>query len=180
MQNCKPIKRMGILNISILLMIYWWANPCQAHKFLSRGQNVAIVAISYIKVLTELERFFERSKKTLKRVKPLKKGLSRVDFLIWALKKGLKRADLLKRVLNWEVLLKRGLNWVGHSKKRSREERSYSKEGSGLNWVSHSKKCQREILQKNKKIFCDKKIEVSISGRGWQFLPFWYIYWIFL
>ena len=106
----------------------------------------------------------------LKRVKLLKKGLSRVNFLIWALKKGLKRADLLKRVLNWEVLLKRGLNWVGHSKKRSREERSYSKEGSRLNWVSHSKKCQWEILPKNKKPFCAKKIEVSISGHGWQFL----------
>ena len=75
-------------------------------------------------------------KKTLKRVKPLKKGLSRVNLLFWALKKVLKRADLLKIVLNWEVLLKRGLNWVGHSKKGSREERSNSKEGSGLNWVT--------------------------------------------
>ena len=25
---------------------------------------------------------------------------------------------------------------------------------------------RREILQKNKKLFCDKKIEVSISGHG--------------
>ena len=80
-------------------------------------------------------------KKVLKRVKPLKKGLSRVNLLFWALRKVLKRADLLKIVLNWEVLLKRGLNWVGHSKKGSREERSNSKEGSGLNWVRHSKKC---------------------------------------
>ena len=109
-------------------------------------------------------------KKALKRVKPLKKGLLRVNLLFWALRKVLKRVDLLKIVLNWEVLLKRGLNWVGYSKKGSREERSYSKEGSGLNWVSHSKKCQREILPKNKKPFCDKKIEVSISGHGWQFL----------
>ena len=91
-------------------------------------------------------------KKALKRVKPLKKGLSRVNLLFWALRKVLKRADLLKIVLNWEVLLKRGLNWVGYSKKGSREERNNSKEGSGLNWVSSSKKCQREQSRKNKKL----------------------------
>ena len=85
-------------------------------------------------------------KKALKRVKPLKKGLSRVNLLFWALRKVLKRVDLLKIVLNWEVLLKRGLNWVGHSKKCQREE---------------SRKKQEAVLRQEIK-------DVSISKHGWQ------------
>ena len=104
-------------------------------------------------------------KKALKRVKPLKKGLSRVNLLFWALRKVLKRADLLKIVLNWEVLLKRGLNWVGHSKKGSREERSNSKEGSVLNWVSHSKKFQIEESRKNKKPILWKDLSFDILSQ---------------
>ena len=56
-------------------------------------------------------------KKVLKRAKTLKKVLLRANLLFWVLKKVIKRVGLLKKRLKWVALLKRGLKWVGHSKK---------------------------------------------------------------
>ena len=94
--------------------LFWVAHSIEP----SFEQNFSIE--HYFEQIRTFEPFFERSKehiysrehvflvvslfwalkKALKRVKPLKKGLSRVNLLFWALRKVLKRADLLKIVLN--------------------------------------------------------------------------------